>query len=348
MQYKYDVFISHASEDKKTVVCPLAESIQLKNLWIDSERIFAGDDLVYAITEGISVSKHFVVIISKNSLNSRWVQAEINFCFGLRYGNIANNFPVIIPVLHEVSVSDAKKALPGYGERLRFLSTKNGLDQVANEITKIIANGMPNTIIGISGASCSGKSWFAEKLQRKIHNYSCTFGLDGYYKDIETVNKLHFKHDDPASIDFEAALDALRSLKSGHTTDVQQYDFTTHSVTGVRAIDPAPIIIIEGLFVFKNQEIRSLCDVKVWIDSNDAIRLTRRIVRDTSEERDRSVAEVLQRYKENVEPGFIKYISPLRTHADIFITNNGSNDNEDHVMLDVLVSYLDSIRRRTK
>ncbi len=348
MQFKYDVFVSHASEDRE-VAMQIVEAVKADNAWLDSFRIGAGESLTGAISMGIAESKYFVVVISKSSLKSEWVGIEFGICIGLKHINSVHGYPVVIGVLHGVSVSEAKKRLCGNSDML-FLTTNNGkrVQCVGGEIVDVLKKGMPSIVVGISGASCSGKTWFSKKLQKKIPEYTCSFGLDGYYRDSDFVNSLPFRHDDPSAIDYPLAWKALDSLKSGNTTNVQEYDMRSERVTGEKVVAPAPVIIVEGLFVFNYPAIRELCDVKVWLDANSAVRLKRRILRDTSEERERSIEEVLRRYEENVVPGYERHIKPFRSYADIHIPNCGPDTDRGHIMVDLLVSHIESVRRRIK
>jgi uridine kinase len=179
-------------------------------------------------------------------------------------------------------------------------------------------------IIGISGASCSGKSWLAERLHQQLVAQSQIIDLDGYYRDLQAVQLLEHGHDNPASIDFDQAIRDLAQLKSGHSVRLPNYSYETHQVEGFRHSRPTPVILIEGLFIFAHPLLRDAIDIKIWMETRDELRLERRIVRDTAC-RERTIEEIQERYQRDVAPGYRKFIQPLSAHADIIVTNNGQD-----------------------
>jgi uridine kinase len=179
-------------------------------------------------------------------------------------------------------------------------------------------------IIGISGASCSGKSWLAETLHQQHFTESQIIDLDGYYRDLQSVQLLEHGHDNPASIDFDQAIRDLAQLKSGHSVRLPNYSYETHQVDGFRHSHPTPIILIEGLFIFAHPQLRDAIDIKIWMETREELRLERRIVRDTAC-RERTIEEIQERYQRDVAPGYRKFIQPLSAHADIIVTNNGQD-----------------------
>ncbi len=176
-------------------------------------------------------------------------------------------------------------------------------------------------IVGISGASCSGKSWLAEKIQTQ-HGRALIIGLDGYYRELAEVALLEYGHDNPASTQADRALEDLLRLKSGEGIDLPVYNYERQTVTGSRRCESHPLILVEGLFVFAHPALRAAFDIKIWIETEEELRWSRRMQRDTAC-RDLQSDDIRTRYERDVLPGYVKYIHPLRDLADIVIDNNG-------------------------
>lgn len=177
-------------------------------------------------------------------------------------------------------------------------------------------------VVGISGASCAGKSWLAERIQAQQDNRSIVVDLDGYYRAIDEVSGLEHGYDNPASIDADRALADLTRLKSGQAVNLPVYNYEEQRVTGFRSCEPRPLILVEGLFVFAYPALRQAFDLKVWVESSDDLRWSRRVDRDSSC-RQLQVEEIITRYERDVVPGYRKFIEPLRQHADLIVCNNG-------------------------
>jgi uridine kinase len=180
-------------------------------------------------------------------------------------------------------------------------------------------------VIGISGGSCSGKTWLVDQFEKICPKDICRFELDGYYKELEYVDNLEHTHDNPDSIDLDCALRDLLRLKAGEETQVPRYSFETHSNAGSYLCKPSSILVVEGIFAFSKLEFLQEFDFKVWIEADDIIRYKRRLDRDVKE-RGRDTEEVAVRYDQNVKPGYEKFIYPNRRSADITIHNNDRNN----------------------
>jgi uridine kinase len=176
-------------------------------------------------------------------------------------------------------------------------------------------------VIGISGGSCSGKTWLARQFKQICHKSVSLFELDGYYKDLAYVNNLEHTHDNPDSIDLLDAAFDLAKLKAGIAVQVPKYNFESQIREGSVVCEPASIIVVEGVFAFANLRLLEEFDFKVWVEADDVIRYRRRINRDV-EERGRDELEVVERYNQNVRPGYEKFIYPNRRAAHITIHNN--------------------------
>ena len=194
-------------------------------------------------------------------------------------------------------------------------------------------------ILGVSGASCSGKTWLTNQIKNIRPQEVTIFELDNYYKSIEYVSSLKYRHDNPDSIDFEKAIEDFKLLQQGQEITLPSYDFATHKVTGERIVIPTQFIIVEGIFAFSNPWLTQQMDLKIWVDTDEEKCLTRRIDRDTKE-RGRTSSQIIDRYRRDVSPAFKTYIYPHRKEADIYIENNNEN-KKIGVITDLIWAYVD-------
>jgi uridine kinase len=125
-------------------------------------------------------------------------------------------------------------------------------------------------------------------------------------------------------------------------SEIPIYRFETNRREGSGTCKPAPIIVVEGVFAFANERLRKEFDVKVWIEASYNRRYERRITRDT-QERSRDLQEIIDRYAEDVDPGYQKFVQPLREHADIIFQNNGRNREVEPILLNMLLSYVERL-----
>lgn len=197
-------------------------------------------------------------------------------------------------------------------------------------------------VIGISGASCSGKTWLAKQIHQQKPDESALIDLDGYYRDLQEVAGLEHGHDNPDSIHFDRALDDLVRLKSGQAVNLPLYCYETHRVNGFRECQVRPIILLEGMFIFAHQRLREEIDIKIWMETNDELRLSRRIERDIAS-RDRTIDEIQERYARDVMPGYHKFIRPLREHADVIVSNNDQDANATPQIVKLVLAYVERV-----
>ena len=184
---------------------------------------------------------------------------------------------------------------------------------------------MKRLVIGISGASCSGKSWLARQLYNISPTNVCIFELDRYYKTMDYVKNLEFQHDNPNAIDYERAIGDFEKLMNGKEICSPIYDYKIHKVIGQNVSNPAHVLIVEGLFAFVDERFRNLMDFRIWVESQDVIKFKRRINRDVTERGD-NPSDAKKRYEENVVPAFSKYIKQYKKYAD-FVYNNDNKSN---------------------
>jgi len=197
-------------------------------------------------------------------------------------------------------------------------------------------------IVGITGGSASGKTTFLNKLLAAFSPENvCLISQDNYYKPREYQTKdlngvVNF--DLPSCIDDEAYARDVKQVSQGQTVYRTEYTFNNPNVVPKQLeFRPAPIVVVEGIFVFYFEEIAKLLDLKVYIDAKEYIKLQRRIVRDRIE-RGYDLDDVLYRYTHHVAPTYEKYIKPYKNDADIIIPNNNNFEKG----LEVLTTFLNT------
>lgn len=180
--------------------------------------------------------------------------------------------------------------------------------------------------IGITGGSGSGKTFFLKNLEdRFTSNELCLISQDHYYhpREMQQHDDRGIKNFDlPESIDYKQFQQDIQTLKRGEILKKKEYTFNNPSVTPkILEFKPAPVIIVEGLFVQYFPEIEKELDLKIFIEAKDHVKLSRRIKRD-KEERGYDLQDVLYRYENHVMPVYETLIKPLKHRADIVIPNN--------------------------
>lgn len=196
-------------------------------------------------------------------------------------------------------------------------------------------------LIGITGGSGSGKSTIVRKIS-EVCSDLVSLPQDNYYKSAAFVNNSNitaFNFDQPEAFDLDLLYKHLSDLKDGKSIEMPQYDFVTHSrKPNTVHVEPASLIILEGLMVLNDPKIRELFDLKIFVDTPDDIRFIRRLKRDIRD-RGRTVDSVIQQYLEVVRPGYKNFIEPTKEFADIIIPEGGENQRA----LNVLISFVNQI-----
>jgi uridine kinase len=195
-------------------------------------------------------------------------------------------------------------------------------------------------IVGITGGSASGKTTFLRQLVDSFRPEDiCLISQDNYYHPRETQLKDEngvINFDLPTSIDGVSYAADVQTISQGKSFSRLEYTFNNPAIIPQTLIfNPAPIVIVEGIFVFYFEEVARLLDLKLYIDAKEHVKLHRRIIRD-KEERGYDLDDVLYRYLNHVAPTYEKYIKPYKQDADIVIPNNRKFDRG----LEVLVSFL--------
>jgi uridine kinase len=184
-------------------------------------------------------------------------------------------------------------------------------------------------VIGICGGTGSGKTTVANKIVTEVGAGNVVFLQQDYYYsnlgDMPLELKRHVNFDHPDALDNELLLNHLEILIAGECIEQPIYDYATHSRTTVtRHIEPRPVIILEGILVFINPELRSKMDMKIFVDTDADIRFIRRLQRDV-EDRGRSMTSVVDQYQTTVRPMHLQFVEPSKRYADIIIPEGGSN-----------------------
>lgn len=195
-------------------------------------------------------------------------------------------------------------------------------------------------LIGISGGSGSGKTSVANILYHCLGKMNCLlFSMDTYYKNLtpeQEKDLSNYNFDTPDALDLDLLSDHLYSLRHWKEIEMPTYDFSTNKrKEETLLIKPNKFIIFEGILAFHDKRMRDLMDLKLFIDLEDDIRLSRRIYRDIIF-RGRKMADVLDRYHKFVKPAFNTYIKPTKAFADIIIPRGGSNT----IAIDIINYYL--------
>jgi uridine kinase len=184
-------------------------------------------------------------------------------------------------------------------------------------------------IVGIAGGSGSGKTTIAKKLISLIGTKNTELiSHDSYYLDLSHLSleeRKHINFDHPDSLETELLIQDLLQLKSGQAISVPVYDFVNYNRTNqTLSVKPVQLIIVEGILVFTDPVLRSLFDMKVFVDTPDDIRFIRRMLRDIRE-RGRSIDDEVSQYTKQTKPMYDTFVEPSKQHADVIVPEGGLN-----------------------
>lgn len=213
---------------------------------------------------------------------------------------------------------------------------------------KLLENGGP-VIVGIAGGSASGKTTLAKAIIESLGSEHVSFiGHDSYYKELTHLSidqRAEVNFDHPSSLDTNLLVQHLFQLKKGENVQVPIYDFATHTRTAnTELVTPRSIIIVDGILIFAEPQLMSLMDMKIFVDTDDDLRLIRRMKRDINE-RQRSVESVITQYTRTVRPMHLIYVEPSKRGADIIVP---ASQGIQPVALDMCVSRLREIINQHK
>ena len=197
-------------------------------------------------------------------------------------------------------------------------------------------------VIGIAGGSGSGKTTVVKAISENIKGESVVIiPQDSYYtdsSDLTDEEKRHHNFDHPDAIDWDLLCEQLADLKAGKTIHQPVYSYIScsRSKTETVTVEPADVIIIEGILIFTCKELRDQMDIKIFVDADDDDRLMRVMARDITE-RGKDVRWVIERYTNTVKPMYLQFIEPSKRYADIIIPQGGHNK----VAIDVISATIE-------
>ena len=183
-------------------------------------------------------------------------------------------------------------------------------------------------IIGIAGGTGSGKTTITDRLVEKFGGNVSVVHHDNYYKahhNMPYEERCLLNYDHPDSFDTDMMIEHLRLLKSGKSVQCPVYDYSIHDRSEKTiTIEPTRVIIVEGILIYAEPRLCDLMDVKIFVDTDADIRLSRRIMRDVKK-RGRSVESVIEQWRDTVKPMYELYVEPTKKRADIIIPEGGKN-----------------------
>lgn len=199
-------------------------------------------------------------------------------------------------------------------------------------------------IVGIAGGTGSGKTTVVNKIIKKLPKEAVVvIPQDSYYKDnsdipLEKRQEINFDH--PRAIEFKLLIEHIKQLRKGESVKQPIYSYLTCTrAKETNIVEPKDIIIIEGILILKNPELRNLMDIKVYVDADADDRLSRVIMRDIVE-RGRLVIKVLERYEKTVKPMHLQFIEPTKRYADIIVPQGGNNEVAINILTAIIQKSL--------
>lgn len=199
-------------------------------------------------------------------------------------------------------------------------------------------------VIGICGGTCSGKTTLAKNLHDELNGLSIYLSQDSYYKDQSHKSseeiKLH-NFDHPESLDLDLLHNHILQLKKHNEIHAPNYCFKTHSrLAEVHVIQPANVVIVEGILIFSHKGLRDLFDLRVFVDVEADVRLIRRINRDCLE-RGRSINSITEQYLKSVKPMHEKFVDNNKHHSDLVINSDTFNKHQGNLKKLLLNKIID-------
>ncbi|MCD7847492.1 MAG: uridine kinase [Oscillospiraceae bacterium] len=200
---------------------------------------------------------------------------------------------------------------------------------------------MQSIVIGVAGGTGSGKSTFTKRLKEEFADSITVIYHDNYYRSrdgISMEDRKKINYDHPDSLETDLLIQHLKQLKAGKSVECPIYDYSVHNRSDVKIkINPSKIIIVEGILVLQNDELRNLCDIKIYVDADADERILRRAIRDVKE-RGRDLEGIMEQYLTTVKPMHYQYVEPTKALADMVI-NSGMNE----VAFDIVKTKIDAL-----
>ena len=183
-------------------------------------------------------------------------------------------------------------------------------------------------VIGIAGGTGSGKTTLMKNLITEFSDMVTILSHDNYYKrhdELTYEERCKLNYDEPDALETDLMARHLDILRRGESIDCPVYDFTVHNRSSETIrITPKQVIIVEGILIFENKDLRDLMDIRIFVDTDADVRLCRRIVRDVRE-RGRTLESVVEQYQNTVKPMHEQYVEPSKKFADLIVPEGGKN-----------------------
>ena len=199
-------------------------------------------------------------------------------------------------------------------------------------------------VIGIAGGSGSGKTTLAREIERRLGEKIILLSHDSYYRrhdEMSYEERCLLNYDEPAALETELLVEHLQQLRSGVAIDQPVYDFTQHNRSNETVrVEPKQVIIVEGILIFENKELRDLMDIRVFVDADADVRLCRRIKRDVTK-RGRTVESVLSQYENTVRPMYIRYVEPTKRYASFILPHGGKDVAVQNMLINHILKHLE-------
>ncbi|MBS5359869.1 uridine kinase [Finegoldia magna] len=194
-------------------------------------------------------------------------------------------------------------------------------------------------IVGVAGGSASGKTEIVRTLKKHFEDKIEIIEHDNYYfahDNLTMDERASLNYDHPQAFETDLLIEHVKKIINNEEIDIPTYDFTIHTRSSdtLKKI-PKPIVIVEGILVLENEQLRNLMDMKVFVDCDGDVRLKRRITRDLIE-RNRTIESILTQYMETVKPMHELFVEPSKKFADLIVPKGGKNK----VAIDVLINHL--------
>lgn len=210
---------------------------------------------------------------------------------------------------------------------------------------------MVDIIIGIAGASGSGKTTIANRIHDPLGDDAVLITHDSYYKnhdDLSFEERCKINYDHPESLESDLLVKHLLELKAGKSVDIPEYDYSQHRrKEKTNKVEPKSVILLEGILIFAEPKLRELLDLKIYVDTDPDICLIRRINRDVKKRR-RGLDSVLNQYLSTVKPMYHEFVEPSKRYADIIVPEGGYNDVANGIIINRAKTIIEEAKKNKK
>jgi uridine kinase len=200
-------------------------------------------------------------------------------------------------------------------------------------------------VIGVAGGSGSGKTTVSRRIRESVNVENIAYlEHDNYYRDqshLTPEQRVLTNYDHPDSLETELLVEHVRALQAGQAIDMPLYDFAIHTrSTATRRIEPARIVLVEGILIYAEKDLRELMDIRIFVDTDADIRFIRRLRRDMGERR-RSLDSVVQQYMATVRPMHLEFVEPSKRYADVIVPRGGNNQVAMEMIVSRILAFLE-------